>query len=285
MSITIGPHVGVEVNDPSGASLLPDGSAAKAFFRRIPPVLTLDVRRCRLPAVDIRGAIFESPGHWKVIKNNGTYTLVLYSFRSPDPYQLAIIDFSSGHGEIYLDPASQTDAYPFFYPVDEIVFSKLLADRGGFITHAAGLDWNGRGVLFLGHSGAGKSTIAELFARVEGVEVLSDDRLAIETATNHVTMTGTPWHGLASFASPRTVRLERIYFLRQASSCATWHMTSAEAAARLFALSVVPYWDQEAAERVLSTCAQLSQDVPCAGLEFFPDQTLVEFISDALDFA
>ncbi|WP_456408251.1 hypothetical protein [Thiolapillus sp.] len=58
-----------------------------------------------------------------------------------------------------------------------IVSYKLLA-RGGMILHSAGLAQDGKAWLFIGRSGAGKSTIAKL-GEEAGMTILSDDMNAV----------------------------------------------------------------------------------------------------------
>ena len=43
-------------------------------------------------------------------------------------------------------------------PTDQIVLSRVLADRGGCYVHSGGVVLDGQGLVFVGHSGAGKST-------------------------------------------------------------------------------------------------------------------------------
>ena len=40
---------------------------------------------------------------------------------------------------------------------------------GGLVLHASALDDNGKGIVFVGHSGAGKSTQVDLWSREPGV--------------------------------------------------------------------------------------------------------------------
>jgi hypothetical protein len=59
--------------------------------------------------------------------------------------------------------------------------------------HASAVEWKGRALLFVGDSGAGKSTTAERLCRRGGVGLLSDDLAAIEPRQNG-------WHVLPSEA-------------------------------------------------------------------------------------
>jgi hypothetical protein len=55
-----------------------------------------------------------------------------------------------------------------------ILLSVLLAERGGFLVHASAVVIDGRAVLFLGHSTAGKTTTARRLGR-EGALRVADD--------------------------------------------------------------------------------------------------------------
>ncbi|WP_224249025.1 potassium transporter TrkH [Hyalangium gracile] len=51
--------------------------------------------------------------------------------------------------------------------------------QGGLLLHAAGVSFQGRGVVAIGPSGAGKSTWTRLCARAAGADVLSDEVVAL----------------------------------------------------------------------------------------------------------
>ncbi len=53
------------------------------------------------------------------------------------------------------------------FPTDQILLARLLADRQGFYLHACGVKFQGKGLLFAGYSGAGKSTMATMLQRQE----------------------------------------------------------------------------------------------------------------------
>ncbi|HAM50351.1 MAG TPA: hypothetical protein DCP92_06510 [Nitrospiraceae bacterium] len=52
---------------------------------------------------------------------------------------------------------------PFVYPLDLLILMYALAWREGIIAHAAGVVMRGRGYVFPGRSGTGKSTLVRQF--------------------------------------------------------------------------------------------------------------------------
>ncbi|MFZ1008280.1 MAG: hypothetical protein WAN65_15675 [Candidatus Sulfotelmatobacter sp.] len=66
------------------------------------------------------------------------------------------------------------------YPVDELLIMHRLTQEPAIELHGTGIvRANGEGNLFVGHSGAGKSTTTRLWTDREDVEVLSDDRIIV----------------------------------------------------------------------------------------------------------
>jgi hypothetical protein len=83
---------------------------------------------------------------------------------------------------------------PLGYPLDELLIMHRLTQEKAIELHGSGIVRpNGVGNLFVGHSGAGKSTTTRLWTSREEVEVLSDDRIIVrrdESSTRAVA--GTP---------------------------------------------------------------------------------------------
>ncbi|MFH1414195.1 MAG: radical SAM protein [Candidatus Omnitrophota bacterium] len=63
------------------------------------------------------------------------------------------------------------------FPTDQILLARILADRQGCYLHSCGVNFNGEGLLFVGHSEAGKSTMAKMLKGK--AEILCDDRIII----------------------------------------------------------------------------------------------------------
>jgi len=69
---------------------------------------------------------------------------------------------------------------PLGYPLDELLIMHRLTQEKAIELHGAGIvRADGTGNLFVGHSGAGKSTTTRLWTEREDVEVLSDDRIIV----------------------------------------------------------------------------------------------------------
>jgi hypothetical protein len=276
--IAITDRVGVEIHHSTNDLLLPPESPTMDFIRRATDTLGLTVHRGGLPRIADDDLRFDSEGCWAVHRENGADVFVLMSGTTRDPYEVAVIEFQSMRGELHLNDCCSCSAYPFEYPLSEIVFSKLLVDRRFLIVHACGADIGGRGFLFAGESGAGKSTIATLLSCDDTVRILSDDRTAAGRQNGRARIYGTPWHGTSGLCAPRSAALNCIFFLHHDSRNRFKRLNQGPAAARLLSLSVVPYWDRISSEKALTTAIHLARHVPAYELGFVPDRDILEFI-------
>ncbi|MCK4859407.1 MAG: radical SAM protein [Candidatus Omnitrophica bacterium] len=71
------------------------------------------------------------------------------------------------------------------FPSDQILLAHLLADRNGCYLHSCGVRFEGKGLLFIGHSDADKSTMATMLKGK--AEILCDDRMNVreQRVTSH----------------------------------------------------------------------------------------------------
>ena len=159
-------------------------------------------------------------------------------------------------------------------------FPALSLPRGrGAEVHACGMvDPSGHGHLFLGNSGAGKTTLARLCGRVEGTRVLSDDRIILRRLDSRLWMYGTPWHGDAELACPDRAPLTRIYFVRHGQGNALVGQKPAHAVGRLFACCFPLFYSAEALAFTLGFFEEVVKAVPCCELQFLPDARVADFV-------
>ena len=227
--------------------------------------------------------IFDSGDIWQLYHSGGEY---LFSFTSPllgsIPYKLARInqDFTTGKillHEPYFDHNQPVN--PLEYPLDELLLINFLALGKGVEIHSCGIiDQLGQGRLFVGQSGAGKTTIAGLFEETEGITVLSDDRIILRQMGQTLWMYGTPWHGEAGLASPARAPLSQVYFLEKASKNELAPQKRADALGRLFACSFLPFYSHEGLAFTLGFLEEVVKTTPCHVLQFLPDRKVIELL-------
>src|SRR5579863_9060707 len=184
-------------------------------------------------------ALFDSGTTWRLYRSEDGFQFDFGARSLGDPQKRLIVDEDFRRATLQMSARfyDQFDAVdPLAYPLDELLIMHRLTQEKAIELHGCGIvRADGIGNLFVGHSGAGKSTTTRLWTASEDVEVLSDDRIIVRRdeqqqvphfrfaearndkaqkqiprfARNDKTMRmyGTPWHGEAMYASPNNAPL------------------------------------------------------------------------------
>ncbi|HET8775448.1 MAG TPA: hypothetical protein VFP80_16730 [Thermoanaerobaculia bacterium] len=226
----------------------------------------------------VEEALFDSDSVWRLYREGTGYRIECRSEAFGDgPYKTAIFDGTFTRGTIHMEP-HVAHLNPLDYPLDEVLVANLLGRGRGVELHSCGvIDGRGRGHLFVGVSGAGKTTTARLW---EGAAsgIVSDDRVIVREIDGAMWMFGTPWHGEAELSMPGGVPLAGVYLLVQAEANALRALDAAEAVARLFRCAFPLFYDGEALDFTLSFLARLAASVPVRELQFVRDRSVVDLV-------
>jgi hypothetical protein len=226
--------------------------------------------------------IFDSGALWQLYRRHASY---VFRFVTPHfgaiPYKVASFnqDFTKGNVTLhrpYFDAARPL--YPLDYPLDELLMLHLLARGRGAELHSCGIVDEGRGFLFLGQSGAGKTTTARLWEQSAGVAILSDDRIILRAFEGRIQMYGTPWHGEGELASAESAPLAAIFFLRHGERNELQSLGRTESSARLFSCGFPTFHDAAGLDFTLAFFDEVTHRVPCYELSFVPDESAVDFV-------
>jgi hypothetical protein len=241
--------------------------------------------------------MFDSGTTWRLYEHRDGFR---FDFGDPisvnKPHKRLLVDTSFRHADLEMSEeyfsAYPQVANPLGYPLDELLIMHRLTQERAIELHGSGIvRANGAANLFVGHSGAGKSTTTRLWTTREEVEVLSDDRIIVRyddgrdgpAGPTRMRMYGTPWHGEAMFASPNSAPLTRIFILEHGHGNVITRLTHSQAVGELFARAFVPFHRHEYVEAGLSFLEQLAESVPCYHYSFEPDERAVEKIQQFND--
>jgi hypothetical protein len=230
---------------------------------------------------------FDSGAVWKVFRERDDF---IFDFASHavgrDPYKRMRTNESFTSAQVILNSGLLPEyAWPLEYPADELLITNYLARRGaGVEVHGCGLiDSEAGGLLFLGHSGAGKSTTTMLWKSLRNPEILSDDRIILRLHDGELWMYGTPWHGEAAFASAASAKLNRIFILQHGDRNEMVEMPRSRAVGEMFARCFPPFHSPTGLECTVDFLNRVAAAVSCYEFQFVPDDRAVQAVLDFHD--
>lgn len=156
-----------------------------------------------------------------------------------------------------------------------ILHSLILAQRGGFLLHAASGICDGGANLFSGVSGAGKTTMTRLAPA--DVTLLTDEISYLRPGSDGYLAFGTPFAGeLARPGENCSAPVSALYFLEQGPTNCIDEIPSAEAVRRLMRNILFFAEDAELTKNLLETACNFVNQVPIRRLTFYPDSKVWE---------
>lgn len=214
-------------------------------------------------------------GGQKADKNRG-FIMTVPSLKDAGSSRVfAEFDSDFKNGTVYTRKAEE---HYFFYPFLEVLTINLLARGRGALLHACCIDDNGTGYLFLGQSGAGKSTMANIWNEEKGISILSDDRVLVSLSEKGLTAYGTPWHGTENYAMNAGVPVKKIFFINHAEKNHASEICGIKAVSELVKNAFLPFWDKDRMEYSTEFLIQLSLNAALFSLDVYPDRKIMDFV-------
>lgn len=154
-----------------------------------------------------------------------------------------------------------------------VLYALATANKGTALFHSAVVGHAGRGYMFLGKSGTGKSTHASLWRRyIAGTELINDDNPVVRVFLDGAVVYGSPWSGKTPCYRNVSMPLGGIVQLSQAPYNKIRRLRSLEAYAALVPSISGKRWDRAVADGLHETENALAGGVPVWHLECLPDE-------------
>ncbi|OWV26674.1 hypothetical protein B7988_03515 [Fibrobacter sp. UWB1] len=169
-----------------------------------------------------------------------------------------------------------------------VLYAIASAPYNTALFHAAVVNYEGKGYMFLGKSGTGKSTHARLWLKYnEGSELLNDDnpvvRIEKDAEGNGVTRVyGSPWSGKTPCYKNEVYPLGGFVMLSQAPYNKIERLRGVRAYAALVPCISGKRWESVIADGLHKTENALAMNVPVWYLECLPDEDAAKLCCETI---
>lgn len=158
-----------------------------------------------------------------------------------------------------------------------LMFAFASAEMGTLLVHASVIKNDGRGYLFLGKSGTGKSTHSSLWLKhITGSELLNDDNPVVRVDDEGATVYGSPWSGKTPCYKNDSAKIGAFVQIKQEPENNIKRNHSLQAFAVLLPSMSSMKWDKRVYGGVCDGVARLVERIPLYTLGCRPDKEAAE---------
>ena len=141
---------------------------------------------------------------------------------------------------------------------------------------------DGKGLMFLGPSGIGKTTQAELWNRYRDALIINGDIVFVQETPEAFLGWGTPWHGSSPYCENTSVPLKAMIVLKQSPENSIRELTGFEKVTAVSNNVFYPTWLENGMELCLETLDHLLSRIPVYELSCRPDEEAVKLTEETI---
>lgn len=197
-----------------------------------------------------------------------------------DRLKLTRSDFTAGYD--IPENRGSLEVHRSIYSFDafyRVFYTWLMLKRGGFMLHASSVVRKGRGYIFTGSSGSGKSTISGLSP---DNALLSDELTAVMMADNGYVVHGNPfWGDFQKGTAREQAPVAHLFFLRKARENRIDQIPMGVKMKQVLQNVLFFGRGMELTNDLLTVMTDFMTRVPSAELHFLPDESVWRCIENA----
>ena len=148
--------------------------------------------------------------------------------------------------------------------------------------HSSLIEYLERGLMFLGPSGIGKTTQAELWNQYRDALIINGDVVFVQETEDAFLGWGTPWHGSSPYCENTSVPVHAMIVLKQAPENSIRELTGFEKVTAVSNNVFYPQWLENGMELCLETLDHLLTNIPVYELSCRPDEDAVRLTEETV---
>lgn len=148
--------------------------------------------------------------------------------------------------------------------------------------HSSLISCQNRGLMFLGPSGIGKTTQAELWNKYRNALIINGDVVFVQETEDVFLGWGTPWHGSSPYCENTSVPVSALIVLKQAEKNSIRELTGFEKVTAVSESVFYPRWLENGMELCLEILDHLLSSVPVYELSCRPDEEAVRLVEETV---
>lgn len=141
--------------------------------------------------------------------------------------------------------------------------------------HSSLIDFRGHGLMFLGPSGIGKTTQAELWNQYRDALIINGDIVFVQETKGAFLGWGTPWHGSSPYCENTNVPVDALIVLKQDEENSIRELIGFEKVSAVSNSVFYPQWLENGMDLCLEVLDHLLTSLPVYELCCRPDEEAV----------
>lgn len=235
-----------------------------------------------LPQID--GNVVYAYTEYDVYKDKDGKYIWLYkdAVENGKPYAVKKADLENRKIDIWYLKAAEK----FFSETGNCFFhvgwESILLHEQRFILHASCVDTPCGGILFVGPSGIGKSTQADLWCRYAEGTLINGDRVILSEEDGCWFGYGSPYAGSSKCYVNKSCPIRAIVILGKSEKCVLHTMRTMDAFKKVFAQITVNHWNEQDVQIACSLAEQIIRDVSVYEYDCTQDIRAIEVLKEEL---
>lgn len=240
---------------------------------------------------DLGEIVYQGKG-WEVRRKGSSWVYMNFS-KEKKVKKIAIFSKDHTRATIYSDEITRMeDEGVISFSADDVFLSHIalahtLSNLSGFFLHSSGIVIDGKGILFVGHSGAGKTTLRNMALLREDIKPLCNDRHVVRKCPDGYRVYGT-WANSEYYINrdnsdvqATSVPLGAIMFLEQAKENLILPLEDRlEVTKGLLSCVIRPLESVEWWDKTLNVIGEVAREIPCYRLRFDLSGSIVDKLED-----